>query len=94
MADLLIQLAVWLIGAFIGVVWEPKSLEWAQWQKRGVWFGLLALGSIATAVAVAWTTDGSPWLWPLLIAGVLLLIVFMVIGNLCRHYHEMKSPPP
>lgn len=94
MADLLIQLTVWLIGAFIGVIWEPKSPEWTLWQKRGVGFGLLALGLIAAAVAVAWTTDGSPWFWPLLIAGILMLIGFMVIGNLCRHYHEAKSPPP
>ena len=86
--ELLLEFVLSLMGAFIGVVWPPKSLEWAVWQKWGRGLGVVAVLTFGTAIGIAWFTDGSAVVLPISLLGIVSLVGFVIVGNVCRRYHE------
>jgi hypothetical protein len=86
--DILLGFVMSLVGAFVGVIWPPKSPEWAIWQKWGMLLGAVAVLSLATAISFAWFTDGSAVVLPMSLLGGVALLGFAIIGNICRQYHE------
>lgn len=77
-------------GALVGVLWPPKSAEWARWQRVGIGIGLLALIAFALAGVIGklhgWT---SATFWAVVIGSVLFL-AYLIAGNLCRRFHETE----
>lgn len=86
--DLLLEFVFSLMGPFIGVVWPPQSPEWASWQKWGLGLGVVAVLTLGTAIGVAWFTEGSSVVLPMSILGIVALVGFVIVGNICRRYHE------
>ena len=81
--DLLLEFVFSVMGALIGVVYPPKSPEWADWQKWGMGLGVIAFLSLGIAISVAWFTDDSPVVLPMSILGIVALVGFMIVGNIC-----------
>lgn len=89
-ADILIWLAVSMLGATVGVIWPAKTPEWATWQMWGIASGVISLLCFGTAYAVCQLTDRSPMFWPAITIGFVALIGYCLIGNICRHFHEKQ----
>ena len=86
--DICVGFVVSLLGAFVGVIWPPQSPEWANWQKWGMALGVVAVLTLGSAIGIAWYTDGSAVVLPMSILGLVALLGFAIIGNICRQYHE------
>ena len=86
--DIFFGFLVSLMGAFIGVVYPPNSPDWADWQKWGMALGVFAALILGALFLIVWFTDGSVLVLPLSIVGGVSLMGFLIIGNICRSYHE------
>ena len=91
MAELILEIAFALLGATVGVIWPPKTRAWARWQIWGVALGVLALLSFGVAYLAAQFVDGSSVVWPAIIVGLISLIGYGIMGNVCRRFHEQDS---
>ncbi len=88
MADLFLELVFGLLGAFIGVIWPAKTPEWARWQKIGITLGVVGLISFSTMIVVVQFNGSSAMIWTSIVVTLISLTGFVVIGNICRHFHE------
>ena len=76
-----------LVGAFVGVLYPPRSSEWASLQKvAGLCFLLTLMLLPAGFLLIAYDTPY--WLKVFSIAPPLAtLLTFLIIGNACRVRH-------
>jgi len=77
-----------LYSTFVGVLWPAKTPKWAMWQETAVGCLLIALILFGISLAIIFTS-GFAWsvlyLWG---AALIPAIIFSVIGNECRKFHE------
>jgi small-conductance mechanosensitive channel len=79
------------LEAIVGVLWPPKTAEWARWQRIGIVLAIFATLAFAAAIAVGYLygwTNATFWA---VIVGSLFALVYLVIGNVCRRYHEAET---
>ena len=88
MADLFLEVVFGLLGAFVGVIWPPKTAEWARWQKIGIALGVVGLLSFSTLIVVVQFNGSSAIVWTSIVVTLISLTGFGIIGNICRRYHE------
>lgn len=86
--DMVGYVIYYLIGALVGVLYPPKSREWARWQLCGVTFGLTALIALGLSAVLSRLAILSPLAWPLVVIGITCMLGYVVVGNMCRKFHE------
>jgi len=75
------------IGALVGVLWPPQAAAWARWQMAGI--GSAVLSVIGFAITFSLAGEGwTPLVWFLFGLACLLAACYLVIGNMCRRFHE------
>ena len=79
-----------VFGALVGIFYPPKSSAWRRWQVIGAVNGVLAFLAFTGAVVSVRFGSWSNWTTCLVGSGFLLLGVFVVVGNVCRRYHESQ----
>jgi hypothetical protein len=88
MIDLLLDvfwgIVVSLIGGAVGLVWPPRTRAWARAQKAGI---ILLCASVTAWTASNFSSQPRAF-WILIIIGVVFFIGFLIVGNICRVYHE------
>ena len=75
-------------GALVGVLWPPKSPTWSRWQKIGMGFGISAIAVFLFAFGVAYFHGWVASAWWLFGLAWVLTLVYMIVGNICRTFHE------
>ena len=78
----------YFFGAFIGLIWPTQSPVWARWQRFGLTLGVISVLAIGVALALAWFSNRSNIVWSSTIVGLVSLGGYMIIGNVCRRFHE------
>lgn len=86
--DIAGQIIYYLIGALVGVLYPPRSREWARWQRCGVMFGLTALIALGLAAVLCQLAVLPPLVWLLVVIGITCMLGYVVVGNMCRKFHE------
>ncbi|MCP4787920.1 MAG: hypothetical protein GY903_34375 [Fuerstiella sp.] len=90
--DLILEIFGWLIygfiGALFGVTWPPKSPTWARWQKIGIGFGVSAVATFLLSFGAAYFDVWGAAARYLFGLACLLMVGYMIVGNICRKYHE------
>ena len=75
-------------GALVGVLYPPRSPAWARAQKFGICLFASALAVLLAAFLIEYFTGWSGGRWPLAGLGSCLLLGYLILGNVCRKYHE------
>jgi peptidoglycan/LPS O-acetylase OafA/YrhL len=75
-------------GALVGVLWPPKSQTWLRWQKIGMAAGISAMLIFVCAFGVAYFSGWVALTWWLFGLACLLTALYMIVGNICRTFHE------
>ena len=88
MFELFAELVVAFLGACVGVLWPAKSATWARWQKIGIILGIASFAAFGVAVGMVRFRGWLPLTWWSLGLACLLTACYMVVGNVCRAYHE------
>lgn len=82
------------LGATFGVLWPPRTARWASWQRLGLVLGGSAVVMFGVALGLA---DFRSWAgvvrWIFWLA-CLLIVCYMIVGNVCRVYHESAQRAP
>ena len=80
----------YFFGALAGVLWPAKSPLWARWQKYGATLGVISILAFGVAVTFARMKSESAIVWPAAVVGLVSLVGYAIIGNVCRKFHEGK----
>lgn len=75
-------------GALVGVLWPAKTPDWASKQRWGIAAGLSALILFGLSIGFMYVRGWGKLEGLLLLLAALLLICYLVLGNICRSYHE------
>lgn len=78
----------YLIGALVGVLYPARSREWARRKLCGVAFGLTALITFGLSVVFSRLAILSPLTWVFVVIGVICMLGYILVGNMCRKLHE------
>lgn len=91
--DIVGEIVYYLFGALAGVLYPPKSREWAQWQRCGLILGLAALVALSLGAVLSQLSNPPPVAWPLVVIGMACAVGYVIVGNVCRTFHEGDKSP-
>jgi len=75
-------------GALVGVLYPPRSPAWARAQKTGICLAASALAVFLVAFLIEYFAGWSGGRWLLVVLGSCLMLGYLIVGNVCRKYHE------
>lgn len=84
------ELPVNFVGALVGLMWPTTSPEWRRTRNRAAGLGLAAVVLLGLSATAHWLDAGRILIYAALAPGIALLIGFLVLGNLCRKFHETQ----
>ncbi len=75
-------------GALVGVLYPPRSPAWARAQTTGICLAASALVVFFTAFLIEYFAGWTGGRWLLVGLGSCLWLGYLIVGNVCRKYHE------
>ena len=79
---------VGFFGALAGLLYPPKDRSWARLQKLGFAFLCAGLLMLVTAYVTLRLTATTIAVLGFAACGLGLLIAYVIVGNICRSFHE------